>query len=169
MKTDCSAQHLLRAYRNEGAIIDTNILLLYVVGRHDRKLVLEFKRTKKYDLNDYALVHKILSFFSNIIVLPNILTEVSNLLNQIGSPKREAILSSMTGHFTIWKESFIPSLDASRWKYYTQFGLTDSAIALLAEKKYLVITDDIRFSSLLQGQNIDVVNVNHLRACPGFQ
>lgn len=169
MKISVSSYHLFRAYRKKGAIVDTNILLLFIVGCYDARLALVFKRTKKYDSTDFKIIKEIIACFSKIIVLPNILTEISNLLGQFSEAQRQSILSALPSHFTVWEELYIPSFDASRWKYFPQFGLTDSAIALLAAKEYLVITDDGRFSALLQGLQIDVVNFNHMRSWPGFQ
>lgn len=150
-------------YRTKGVIVDTNILLLYLVGSYDERLVGRFKKTQAYDVDDYVVVRNMLAFFEKVIVLPNILTEVCNHLNQLDEKRRTRLLASLPVHFSLWEEEHIPSIVASRWKYFSAFGLTDSAIALLASREHLVVTDDGRFSALLQSLHIDVVNINHIR------
>ncbi len=46
---------------------------------------------------------------------------------------------------------------------FAKFGLTDAAIAEIAAKKYLVLTDDFRLSQSLQAAGIDALNFNHVR------
>jgi rRNA-processing protein FCF1 len=151
-------------YKNRGVIIDTNILLLFVVGSYRPDLVQRFKKTKNnYTAHDFQLIQTLVRHFSKIVVLPNILTEISNLLNSLDETQRKEVMSLLPRHFEIWEERYCPSFDASRWKHFHPFGLTDSCIALLAEKKHLVITDDFPLYRLLLGLNVDVVNFNHIR------
>ena len=66
-------------YRNKGILIDSNLLLLYFIGKYNKTLIQRFKRTQKYVTEDYELLTAVIKDFTKIITTPNILTEVSNL------------------------------------------------------------------------------------------
>src|SRR4051812_13958525 len=61
-------------------LIDTNILLLHVVGSWNRALIPSSKRTSVFTEEDFDLLQETLSAYSPLLVTPAILTEVSNLL-----------------------------------------------------------------------------------------
>jgi len=48
--------NLLKKYYKKGIIIDTNILLLYLVGRVNRDRIARFKRTATFLPEDYDLL-----------------------------------------------------------------------------------------------------------------
>ncbi len=83
-----NVRELLSQYSPKGLLVDTNILLLYFVGQTNQERIQKFKRTQQFNLDDCELLVSILSKFSKIVTTPNILTEVSNLLNQLGEPER---------------------------------------------------------------------------------
>ncbi len=72
-------EEIIGSYRNKGILIDTNLLLLYFIGKYNKSLIQYFKRTQKYVIEDYELSTSVIKFFTRIITTPNILTEVSNL------------------------------------------------------------------------------------------
>jgi hypothetical protein len=43
--------NLIRTHQPYGAIIDTNLLLLYIVGKVEPSLIASFRRTRKYSSN----------------------------------------------------------------------------------------------------------------------
>ncbi|MBI5250400.1 MAG: hypothetical protein HY912_12970 [Desulfomonile tiedjei] len=154
---------LLLKHRTKGALIDTNILLLLFVGRYDRALVPKFKRTKIFTDDDYSLAEKIVSFFARVVTTPNILTEVSNLSNQLPEQIKQKYFREFVSVVDLLEEEYVASATACGHHYFPRCGLTDSTIMALAQKNYLVITDDFALSNILHGLNIDVINFNHLR------
>ena len=78
---------LLARYYIKGIIIDTNILLLYLIGRVDRERIPRLKRTAQFTSEDYDILLELVSKFKKVIATPNILTEVNSLANQLGEPK----------------------------------------------------------------------------------
>jgi len=69
-------------YQNS-ILIDTNILLFLVIGSVDEKLITKIKRTNTFTINEFKLLLDFIKPFSNIVVTPKILTEVSNLLGHL--------------------------------------------------------------------------------------
>lgn len=152
----------LQEYRNRGALIDTNLLLLYFLGSFERRQILSNKRLAKFAEEDFDLLARVLGLFTRIVTTPNILTEVSNLSDAIPEKLRSAYFSVFGRHVSLLTEEHVPSIHAleSPW---ARFGLTDAAIAMLAKGRYLVITEDFRLSQALSAAGIDSLNFNHIR------
>jgi hypothetical protein len=64
---------LLARFASRGLLIDTNILLLYFVGNHDRSLISRFKRTNNFIESDYELLLALLSCVRLVVTTPHIL------------------------------------------------------------------------------------------------
>ncbi len=154
-------QSLLVQYRNKGILIDTNLLLLYFVGSYDPQRIEKYKRTKnrKYFLEDFQRLVKLISYFETIVTTPNILTEVSNLTSQLPDAYFQVFCESMT----TFEETYMPSRDVCKLHHFNHFRLTDSGIIDLAPEKHLVLTDDLELYGYLAGNGVDAVNFNHIR------
>ncbi|NEP82229.1 MAG: hypothetical protein F6K39_31250 [Okeania sp. SIO3B3] len=154
---------LFGKYKHKGVIVDTNILLLLFVGSVNKKRISKFNRTEQFLLEDYDLLVEIISYFSKIVVTPNILTEVNSLINQLSEPERSKSLEFLAKAVTEWDEFYVESSIVTQAEKFTKFGLTDSAIISLAQGKYLVLTDDLKLANYLDKIEIDTVNFNNLR------
>jgi rRNA-processing protein FCF1 len=155
--------HLALKYRGRGALPDANLLLLYFMGTYDAEQIQRFKRTEKYFPDDFYVLERMVNFFAKIVTSPNILTEVSNLSNQLAEPARTQYFSEFARRIHALEEQYCPSSQACGHPYFTKCGLTDAVIIELSLNAYLVITDDFRLSNLLQAIGIDVINFNHIR------
>lgn len=155
---------LIQRYAAKGILIDTNILLMYFVGMLNRERIARFKRTDRFDSNDYDLLVKLVACFGSVVTTPNVLTEVSSLINQLGEPDRSRCYQIFASKIASMQEYYLPAKEvaSSNW-YFSQYGLVDCGIAVLARNRYLVLTDDLRMASYLYGQGIDTINFNHLR------
>jgi len=150
-------------YRTKGALVDTNLLLLYFVGRYDEEQIPRFKRTKVYTIDDFTLLAVFLARFQCLVTTPNILTEVSNLSGQLPEPAKTVYFQEFKRQVRILEENYWPSVQACESPYLERLGLTDSVIADISKDKYLVLTDDLRLSGFLEKLRIDVINFNHIR------
>ena len=79
--TDYLSQLVLK-YKKSGVFVDAEILLLYIVGSKDPRLIRNFGRTANFDENDFNLVSEFIEKFDHKITSPHILTEVSDLLGE---------------------------------------------------------------------------------------
>ncbi|MDJ0554938.1 MAG: PIN domain-containing protein [Microcoleaceae cyanobacterium MO_207.B10] len=154
---------LFGKYKRKGVIVDTNILLLLFVGSVNKKRISKFNRTEQFSPKDYDFLVEIISYFSKIVVTPNILTEVSNFINQLTEPERSQCLEFLAKALTQWDEFYVESSTATQVEKFTKYGLTDSGIISLAKEKYLVLTDDFKLANYLEKIEIDTVNFNHIR------
>ncbi len=154
-------------HRTSGVLVDTNILLLLLVGRLDRRLIgyHGFKRTRQFSPEDFDLLVGFLKRFSRILVTPHILAEVASLGNQLGEPARSKFFRLLAIALPELEEHYRESqtfLDVGE-HIYPRLGLTDSLTSLVAGTTRLVLTDDLRLSIELASQSCDVVNFSHLR------
>ena len=65
----------------KGIVLDTNLLLLFVVGSYNPELISKFDRVKSYKIDDFENILIITSKFKTIFTSPNILTELTNLID----------------------------------------------------------------------------------------
>ena len=156
-------EQLTARYRQRGVLVDTNLLLLLFIGTFDPFLLSSFKRTGDFTAEDHQLLLLLLQPFERIITTPNILTEVSNLSNQMGEPKRSLYFDLFAEQIPKMDELYILSSAASSSPVFIRFGLTDSGIVSLPPNEYLVMTADRPLAGYLASIGIDVINFNDLR------
>ena len=156
------AARLLAAYRQRGVVVDSNLLLLLFLGLYRPALIESYKRLAKYTNADFGILSETLAHFQRVITTPHILTEVSNLSNAIPTGEHADYFVSFAKSLSMLQEESVPSIRAVANRF-GRFGLTDSAIAEIAENRFLVLTDDFRLSQTLQSEGIPAVNFNHLR------
>ncbi len=151
-------RRLLQKYRKKGLLIDTNLLLLYIVGSFNIELIREFKRTSHFTTDDFYLVSDFLELFDSKITTPHILTEVSNLIGN--KPNLCALLKI---YISDAEEKTLESIKIVQNNTFINFGLTDTAIIDISKDSYLVITDDKPLYGLLINTAVDAVSLNDLR------
>lgn len=157
-------EQLISTYAHKGLLIDTNILLLYYVGHVNRERIVRFKRTKQFLPDEYDLLVAFTQAFKKLVTTPNILTEVSNFVNQLKEPERAQCYALLAKSTEVIQESYLPSLEVVKQGWgFQKYGLTDCGLLTLARDKYLVLTDDLKIASYLQSQDVAAVNFNHLR------
>lgn len=152
-----------RGLRKQRLLVDTNILLLYIVGSLSLELIRRHRRTDKFTPEDYHLLTRLLSQFGKIVVTPNILTEVSNLLGYTEELAKARLLLGLASLTTTVEERYLPSSQVAQAAEFSRLGLADSSILLLAQEDLIVLTDDLPLSLALQRRGVEVVNFNHLR------
>ena len=147
----------------EGIVIDTNLLLLLLVGFYDKNLIKDFKRTLKYDIDDFERLVNIISYCKNqIYTTPNILTEITNLTDGINRDSKffEFIHKFMEQFNEITNPSH--SIMTNNLKIFLKLGLADASIADISSERILTITDDLNLYHFLS-QSKPTINYNHLR------
>lgn len=154
---------VLRRHRASGVLVDTNLLLLYVVGSHDRDLISRFKRTATFTPADFAILTETLDAFGHVLTTPHILTEVSNLAGQLADPLKQTVFGTYARVIGMLTELEVSAREVAAEPAFPRFGLTDVAILRNARNECLVLTDDFRLSQYLAHEKVEVFNFNHLR------
>lgn len=148
----------------KGLLIDTNLLVLWVIGTLGANRISDHNLTSNYTAEDYQLLISFIERFRSIVVTPNILTEASNLLEK-DSYKGQQALTILQNIAQAVNEVFNTSIQlmTDYQKSYLKFGLSDSSIYCLAKQNYLILTDDLKLCYYLQGQGLLAINFNNLR------
>ncbi|WP_124369426.1 MULTISPECIES: PIN domain-containing protein [unclassified Pseudomonas] len=151
----------IKQYRRKGLIVDTNLLLLALIG--GTSSIVAFKRTRGYSDDDYQLLLKVIDQFEKLVATPHILAEVSNLTNGLHGSKLRDFYSTLKNSLSTIIEIHNPALAISRDYELSPYGLTDVGIVAAAKDNYLVLTDDLRVAGFAHQHCVDVVNFNHIR------
>ena len=155
---------MLPASRRETLFVDTNLLLVLIVGAMDGTQIERFKRTRAYSPGDYALLAEFVGGFQRMLNTPNVLTEVSNLLGQLAEPlRRRALLALgiLTGQI---EERFHASRELVSEPRFPLLGLADASIIRAVDQDVTVLTDDLALYLHLSGAGVEAINFNHLRS-----
>ncbi|MBC6625722.1 PIN domain-containing protein [Pseudomonas sp.] len=143
-------------------LIDTNLLMLLVVGYYDKDFVFEHKRTNKFTPDDFDVL-EILIEGADIVLTPNVLTEASNLLWQCSEPHKSLIRSKLAQIAHICDEQFIASSDVISCPEFMGLGLTDAGILELKKVSGLILTQDLDLHLAALARGLETENFTHYR------
>lgn len=118
--------------RTAEAFIDTNLLVLLVVGSVDRNQVGKHRRTKMFTSADYDRLLRIIEPLKSVFVTPNILTEASNLLE---SRSDQRYLNMLKKVVQSSEEIVVASATAMQSRSFSRLGLTDAVLLDVVSKK----------------------------------
>jgi hypothetical protein len=144
-------------HKKKGALLDANILLVYLIGSYDMGLLKSYHHTQQF-FEGFPLIHRIVQTFSVIYTTPNILTEVNSLGKKLGETFYDALQKTIP----LLEELVCISKEAALNPHFNRIGLTDSALASLAQNGILVISADYKLCLILRHKNLDAVNFNFL-------
>ncbi len=159
---------LFTRFKGKSVLLDSNLLLVFLTGSLGPRVFERFKRISSYSMDDYDLLVSFVACFSTLLTTPHILTEVSNLANSLPSwykpewyEKLAALIRCQNVAIQV-HEKWIPAFELACFPEFSEFGITDSAVAKLCCES-LVVTEDYRLSGVLQSRNIPVINYCDLR------
>lgn len=154
--------------KKKGLIVDTNILLLYIVGKFNTEYIKKFRRTEIYNANVFSVISWLISFFDKrIYISPQIISELSNLSPE-ASKKNNKDIEMVVEYFKVFKEiltkvffeKYIHKDEILSFPYLYKYGVTDLSIYKLAkDNNYLVVTDDFKLSNYLKKNNVTSINM----------
>jgi hypothetical protein len=166
-------EQLFAHHKGRSVLLDSNLLLVLLIGSFDPKLFDRFKRVSDYTTEDYDLLVRLLGSFRILLTTPHIFTEVSNLANSL--PERvkldwfqsfAALLGSQTNTPGL-RERWMSAETLAAMPEFSAFGITDAALSTLASEA-LIITEDRRLSGRLKQQGTPVLNFGDLRKLERF-
>lgn len=144
-------------------IIDTNLLLLLVVGTTRRSYIAVHKRLRAYSEPDFELLLGIVERADSVIVTPNTLTETSNLLGYIAEPARTEVYKTLGIIIKASEEQYCPSSKAADSPVFLRLGLTDAVLAGVCNESCKLITADLGLYLATLENGGKATNFNHLR------
>lgn len=118
------------------------MLVVFVIGSVEPKLLGIAKRVKEYRPSDYDLIYAYLSLFSEVILLPNIVSEASNLLDHLKGERREDCMGVLAQLVKGSSERYVASVFAMEQPEYMALGVADAAVLCALEHDTYLLTAD---------------------------
>lgn len=114
---------------NGPVVLDTNLLALLIVGSTSKEYITIHKRlAADFTSIEFELLVELTGMFSDIVLLPHIVSETSSLLRQINNPVRAKIQDKFNMFITTTMEYPIASAFGARRGEFQELGITDAVI-----------------------------------------
>ncbi|HMQ46981.1 MAG TPA: hypothetical protein PKA00_08070 [Saprospiraceae bacterium] len=139
--------------------IDTNALIVLLIGLIDPQRIKTHKRTSIYDEQDFFDLVSIIESFDKLLVLPNVWTELDNILNRFKGDEKYQYIIKTSEMMKASSEKFIESLKGIESPNYFDLGLTDALLLELAKECDFLITSDSSLSDYAMANNIQVYDL----------
>ena len=140
-------------------LIDTNSLVVLLIGLIDPQLIQRHKRTSIYEKQDFDELLLFIGDIKKLIVIPNVWTEVDNLLNNFNRGHKESYIKQITNIIKLSSEKFIASLNAVESNGFFDLGLTDSLLLEYAKECDVLITSDSQLSDYAIASGVKVFDL----------
>ncbi|MDE2038127.1 MAG: hypothetical protein KGI69_02835 [Patescibacteria group bacterium] len=160
-------------FQPEGIIIDTQVLLLLLIGDYDQSLIGNCNIISGFDQEDYAKLKNILGLFNGrkLVITPHILAELSNLSKQAFKVRGEKSLDYFQSIICFLETAKEESCDMRSFmgmgvEIIYNYGFTDLGIfeiARLKDKKLAILTDDLGLSVYAQQSSIPAIKLSHFK------
>lgn len=154
---------LIRDYSAKGIIVDSNLLLLLLIGFMGMEQIGRFKRTQTFTTSDFRLLADFVRQFRVKITTPQVLTEVSNFSNALSGRSKHAFHRVLTTYVSSAIERHQASNLVVPTSSCREFGLTDAVLLAEGVGNYLLLTDDFRLSQFFDRSGGHSLNFNHLK------
>ena len=154
---------LLKKYTAKGVLIDTNLLVLLLVGSVNKNRITRFKRTQAFTTADFDLLLNLIQHLGpTIISTSHILSQASDLadlkgeeLGRVRAFMKRLVIETIEEHRD-------PAKELAAHPLFARLGLGDAGIATVCAKNVLVITTDVELWSEIQTVGLDAINFNHI-------
>ena len=126
-------------------ILDTNLLILFMLGSYSPNDISTCNFTTLYNKDDFVFLESYLKIQSSICITPQVLAELSNQAFQIyHGIKRDEFLRKLVDKLDTINEKYIElRYLLKETELFYKFGFTDLSIFELAKNNnYVVLTDD---------------------------
>lgn len=159
-------------YNPEGIIVDTNILILFLIGSYDPDSIencgIINNSNKKYSKTDFEFLKEIFTFFKKLIITPQIIAELSNISITGGNMHGEKLTSYLQIVIKFLKSAEERHQKADcLWgielKIIQQYGFTDLTMFELSKQtKMPILTDDHPFY-VFCFEKIPIIKFEHIK------
>lgn len=144
-------------------LIDTNVVVLLVVGVYSRELVGRHKRTREFSAEDFDVLVSKLDEFEEVWVTSHCLAEASNFLKQHDNDMARGLLACLASFGKNTRESHIPMLHVFGQPLFESIGIADTGILLKSKRVACVLTTDFELYQRVLHVNGNAINFHHLR------
>jgi len=143
--------------------VDTNALILLVVGLIDKSLISSHKRTSIYESTDFENLALLIGDLDKVVTTPNVLTEVDNLLNNFQRGHRWTYYQVLRELIAKSAEKFLESKRIIDLDAFFEIGLTDTGVLEICKECDFLITGDSKLADYASAFGIKVVDLVKIR------
>jgi hypothetical protein len=149
------AAMMIEQYQSKGLMLDSNLLLLHLVGSTNSSLVGSGSYNKLSDFStlEAAFLKQLISGFRRVVTTPHILTEVSNLVNDLHYEGRRQVWGAFVSTLEVISEQTISSYMVARREEFSYLGLTDTVLAEMSNE-FLIVSNDGRMVDMLRQNQV---------------
>jgi len=140
-------------------LIDANALTVLLVGLVDTRLIGRHNRTSIYEEQDFYDLLSVIESLENLVVLPNVWTEVDNLLNDFSGNHKYEYIERIVEVIKVASEKYITSLKATESDCFFDLGITDSLLLEYSKECKLLVTADSKLSDYANAYNVMVYDM----------
>jgi len=144
-------------------LLDTNLLVLLVVGTASRDYIGKHKRLSQFTVDDFDALMVMLSGAAAVLVTPNTLAETSNLAAYIDEPAKGRVMLTLRNIIELFDETYVSSRLAAGRTEFLRLGLTDVALMSISTAERVVLTADVDLYLAAVSAGLHAVNFFHLR------
>lgn len=147
----------------QALVLDTEILVVVIVGSIDKTLLGKTPHLKAYAPDDYELLDGFLEKFKIIAVTPHVLTEVSHFISKLEGNHRKEARRRLAALSTLLRERPVSTKHASQREEYQWLDLADCTLLVAAGPNDTVLTMDSQLCARRQQLHLPAINFNHVR------
>lgn len=146
-------------------LVDTNLLVLLVVGMSGRDKIGRHKRTREFEEEDFDLLLSLLDPFDTYWVTAHCLAETSNLMAQTNDKERPMLLEGLASFCKHKgaKESNIAMSRIFKDHRYPRLGVADTGFLQKSRTVNCSITTDLALYLSIEKAGSRAINFNHVR------
>lgn len=159
-------------YRPEGLIIDTNILIVFLIGNYDRSFMdgcgIVNNTDRKYTSSDIGLLKTIFRRFNKLVLMPQVIAELSNIaitkpnFGDRHLPYLESVISFLKKTDEGHQE--YSCLWGMELKTLKDFGFTDMTMFEFAKKTGMpILTDEHMLYGYSLAKGVPVIKFQHIK------
>jgi len=159
-------------YCPEGLIVDTNILILFLIGSYDPTFVescgILNNSNKKYSISDFELLKRLFKFFKKLVITPQVIAELSNLSitgGGICDEKLSHYLQTVINFLKVAEERHQKSdcLWGMELSVISKYGFTDMTMFELSKQTQMpILTDDLPFYNYSY-YKVPIIKFEHIK------
>jgi rRNA-processing protein FCF1 len=147
----------------KSVIVDSNLLLLLVVGLWNPRAIKEHKRLSDLTHDDFEVLRAFLGTFGRVVTTAHVLTEVSNLAGSAHGQAKAAIFRQLESLISVLDERNLPASSICSRPEFFPFGLTDAVLSHFSGEM-LLITKDGRLARHLQTQGLNALTLENIKS-----
>lgn len=145
-----------------GLLLDTNVLLLYLIEVTKPNAYGDWKWTRQFTREHVEVLGLAVATTKRLITTPHVLAEASNLSEKLPPSIREGYFSAFAEFVRGVHERFPRGRELVEDEAFSFLGIADLAQVLLPRvRRPLIVTVDALLTVELEKRGLPVVNLNH--------